>query len=160
MSRKAVYLMMLVLAAVLVGCAQGVTALAPPEIRYGQDVCAGCNMVIEGPRFAAAYTHEIGTGNFESLPFDDIGGMVRFSAMHPDHQVVRWWVHDYNTEEWVDGSTAYYVASENIQSPMGFGLAALAQQADAEALAAETGGTVLDWEGLREHVAAMGNKQP
>jgi nitrous oxide reductase accessory protein NosL len=60
----------------------------------------------------------------------------------------------------LDAATAFYVASENIQSPMGFGLAALAQQADAEQLAAETGGTVLNWEGLRAHVAAMGNKQP
>ena len=39
----------------LAACAQGATELNPPEIRYGEDVCADCNMIISDPRFASAY---------------------------------------------------------------------------------------------------------
>lgn len=154
MSRRLMYLIGLALIAVLAGCAQGVTVPAPPEIRYGEDVCVGCNMIISDERYASAYAYEIETGRFESLPFDDIGGMVGYAKKHPDHNVVRWWVHDYNTKEWIDATTAFYMASDDLQTPMGFGVAAFAQQADAEAFAAELGGVVLAWEEAREHMTA------
>ena len=154
MSRRLMYLIGLALIAVLASCAQGVAVPAPPEIRYGEDVCVGCNMIISDERFASAYAREIETGRFESLPFDDIGGMVGYAKKHPDHNIVRWWVHDFNTKEWVDATTAFYAASDTLQTPMGFGVAAFAQQADAEKLAQEMNGQVLDWEQMRAHVAA------
>jgi copper chaperone NosL len=147
----------LILAAVLAACAQGESTPVAPDIRYGEDVCVDCNMIISDPRFASAYAYEIEPGRFESLPFDDIGDMVKHAREHPENKVVNWWVHDFNTKEWLDATAAFYVASENIQSPMGFGVAALAQQVDAEQLAQETGGELLDWDEARVHMAMAGH---
>jgi copper chaperone NosL len=157
MSRRLVFFIALALAAILVACAQGVSTPTPPEIRFGEDVCADCNMIISDPRFASAYAYEIETGRFESLAFDDIGDMLNHAQQHPENKVVNWWVHDYYSEEWTDATTAFYVASENIQTPMGHGMAALAQQADAEKLAQETSGEVLDWDKARVHMAMAGH---
>ncbi|MCC6454998.1 MAG: nitrous oxide reductase accessory protein NosL [Caldilineaceae bacterium] len=140
----------LLLALLLVpGCAQGIAEISPPDIRYGEDTCAECNMIISDPRFAAAYAHEISAGRYEQLAFDDIGDMLIHAAKHPEHQVAGWYVHDYESEEWLDATSAHFVASDAIVTPMGHGLAAFATAEDAQALAAENGGEVLTWEMLQ-----------
>ena len=131
--------------------------VGPPEVVYGRDVCARCNMIISDPRFASAYAYEIEPGRYESLAFDDIGDMLNHARAHPENSVASWWVHDYYTKEWIDATTAIYVASENIQSPMGHGVAALTQQADADKLVAEVDGDVLDWDKMRVHLAMAGH---
>ncbi len=50
-------LLFLALALLAAGCAQGTAEIKPPEIRYGEDVCVECKMIISDPRFAAAYTY-------------------------------------------------------------------------------------------------------
>ena len=160
MSRRLMVLLIvtaLAALAALSGCAQGSSTPTAPEIRYGEDVCVDCNMIISDPRFASAYAYEIEPGRYESLAFDDIGDMLNHARAHPENTVVSWWVHDYYTEEWIDATTAIYVASENIQSPMGHGVAALAQQSDADKLVAEVGGDVLDWDKARVHLAMAGH---
>lgn len=47
------------------------------------------------------------------------------------------WVHDYNSEEWIDAEAAFFVESNAIKSPMGHGLAAFADKSAAEQFAAE-----------------------
>ena len=44
----------------------------PPDIAYGKDPCANCGMLINDPRFAAAYV----TRNGQARLFDDIGCMI------------------------------------------------------------------------------------
>lgn len=139
---------------ILTACAQGQTEIAPPEIRYGEDVCAECDMIISDPRFAAGYAHEISPGRYLSVAFDDLGDMLSHAAKHPEHKVVAWYVHDYATEEWLDATTAFYVFSHSIQSPMASGTAAHASRAAAKAMAAEVNGVVMDWAGLRDRFAA------
>lgn len=157
MVRSSIVLLFVVALAVLAGCAQGSSTPAAPEIHFGEDVCADCNMIISDPRFASAYAYEIEPGRYESLAFDDIGDMLGHARNHPENTVVNWWVHDYYSEEWIDATTAIYVASENIQSPMGHGVAAFAQQADAETLAQEMEGEILDWDKVRVHLAMAGH---
>ncbi len=41
---------------------------------------------------------------------------------------VGWWVHDYQSEEWIDATTAWYVVGEQIKSPMNHGMAAFGTQ--------------------------------
>lgn len=152
MLRKRFSLGILLLSLLLaLGCAEGSTLIAPPEIRYGEDLCAQCNMVISDPRYAAGYVYAIGNGRYQSLAFDDIGDLLAHHRSHPEHSVVAWYVHDYHSEAWLDATTAYYVVSAAIHSPMGHGIAAHAAKADAEAMAATTTGEVLHWEALLTH---------
>ncbi len=138
------------LALLAAGCAQGTAEIKPPEIRYGEDVCVECIMIISDPRFAAAYTYEVSPGRYENQLFDDIGDMLIWADKHPEHNVVAWWVHDYNSEEWVDGAKAIYMFSHNLQTPMAQGTAAFAALGPAQQLAEELDGEVFDWNGLLE----------
>ncbi|MEA3337071.1 MAG: copper chaperone PCu(A)C [Chloroflexota bacterium] len=140
----AVLVMMLFLAA----CAQGQTEIEPPEIRYGEDICIQCNMIISDPRFASAYVHEISPGRYESIPFDDIGELFLYADANPNHQIVAWYVHDYATQEWLDATQAHFVFSDEMISPMAQGTASHADLADAEKMAEELNGEVLDWDGV------------
>ena len=144
------FLFLLLLSALLLAaCTRGATEATPPAIRYGEDTCTECNMIISDPRYAAGYAYEIAPGRYESLAFDDIGDLLAHLEQHREHKVVAWYVHDYTTEEWLDATTAYYVLSNEIHSPMGHGLAAHASRAAAEALAQRKSGVVLDWQGLQ-----------
>lgn len=148
-------LLLLLLGALLVtACSRGATTAAPPEIRYGEDTCTECNMIISDPRFAAGYAHEISAGRYASLAFDDIGDLLAHLEKHSEHKVVAWYVHDYTTEEWLDATTAYYVLSDEIYSPMGHGIAAHATRDAAEVLAQSKSGLVLDWQELQAQAKA------
>lgn len=127
------------------GCAEGSSTIAPPAIRYGEDLCAECNMVISDPRFAAGYVYEVREGRYRSLAFDDIGDLLVHMAKHPEHTIIAWYVHDYQSEEWLDATTAYYVVGEQIRTPMNHGIAAHATEAAATAMAVNLAGEVMDW---------------
>jgi copper chaperone NosL len=145
------WLWVILAALLLLGCAQGSAEVSPPEIRYGEDSCAECSMIISDPRFAAAYAHEISPGRYQQLAFDDIGDMLIHVAKHPEHKIVAFYTHDYKTEEWLDAKGAYYVAGDAITTPMGHGIAAFTTEEDAQALALETNGEILTWEALQTH---------
>ena len=76
MKMRVTLLVMVVLTLLLAGCSQA-TEIKPPTIRYGEDKCADCDMIINDERFAAAAIREISAGDYESLLFDDIGDLVR-----------------------------------------------------------------------------------
>ncbi|NJN84192.1 MAG: hypothetical protein HC802_19220 [Caldilineaceae bacterium] len=133
----------------LAACAPGQTEAAPPEIRYGETICAECNMIISDPRYAAGLAHEIEPGRYESIAFDDIGDMLNHVKKNPDRQVVAWYAHDFDSEEWIDATQASFVVSPQIKSPMASGTAAFADRAGAERLAAEVSGEMLTWDELR-----------
>lgn len=135
-------------------CAEGQTVVEPPAIRYGEDRCSHCGMIISDVRFAAGYLYEVGEGRYKSVIFDDIGDMVHYAAEQDGQAIQAWYVHDYASEEWLDALRAYYVVSAEIPSPMGYGIAAFDARTTAEALAAEKNGEVLDWQGLQAHVAS------
>lgn len=119
----------------------------PPEILYGQDVCDSCGMIVDDARFAAATLLAGG----ETRKFDDIGDMLTYHLDHPEAQVQAWFVHDYATESWIRGETAYFVKS-HLHTPMGSGTVAFEDQAAAKAFADETGGVVYDLNELRVEV--------
>jgi copper chaperone NosL len=142
--------MVLMMAALLLAnCAQRSAIAAPPEIHYGEDLCAHCNMIISDPRFAASVAFEIEPGHYESLAFDDIGDMLAEAAGHPERSVAAYYVHDYTTEEWLDATEAHFVVSAAIPSPMGSGIAAHATAGAAAAQAAELQGQIVTWTELQ-----------
>jgi len=151
MMRKRLWLLLLVVGLLLSACAHGETTPSPPTIRYGEDLCAECNMIISDPRYAAGYAYAVSAGRYESIAFDDIGDLLTHMAKHPERAIVAWYVHDYESEEWLDATTAYYVVSEQIISPMGHGISAHATRAAAEQMAQAKQGKVFDWQGLQAH---------
>lgn len=129
-----------VLILVLPGCGKQ-DLNKPPKIRYGQDICADCRMIIAEPRFAAAAVSETG----EVFKFDDIGCAARYAD---SAKVVpaRLWVHDFLTEQWVDGKAAVFVHSGNLVTPMGYGLAAFSGLEDADKFNEKEKGQSVSWE--------------
>ncbi|MCL4834769.1 MAG: nitrous oxide reductase accessory protein NosL [Caldilineaceae bacterium] len=128
----------------------------PPEIVYGEDVCDQCGMIISDDRFAAALTLEKAANDYEQLLFDDAGEMFAYVAEdNGQSKIASWFVHDYNSREWLAGEVAWYVLADSLRTPMGFGIAALAQEAEARALAMEWGGEVLTFAQVMEKVGGM-----
>lgn len=128
----------------------------PPEIVYGEDVCDQCGMIISDDRFAAALVIEKAANDFQYLLFDDAGEMFAFVAEdNGQSKIASWFVHDYNSREWLDATSAWFVVADSLQTPMGFGIAASAQELEAQALAQESGGEVLSFAQAREQMGGM-----
>jgi len=128
---------------VMLGCQSSAQFDKPPDIRYGEDVCDECRMIINEPRFAAAYVTRQG----EVRRFDDIGDMVQYHRKHAE-EVAVFWVHDFETEEWLRADQAVFVISSEIHTPMGHGIVAVRDRGRAERLMASLRGKVLTWQEL------------
>jgi copper chaperone NosL len=144
--RKVLLLTLLVLSfGLLAACGSGPDFDEPPDIRYGEDVCDRCLMIINEARYAAAYVTTDGTARL----FDDIGGMVA-SIDEAKEDVAVFWVHDYYTEEWLKAGEAVYVESDDLVTPMGFGIVAFSERDRAEEWATEQAGEVRSYSDLFE----------
>jgi len=139
MIRRAILLLAALTLLLLAGCGQTANVEEPPEIVYGQDVCERCGMIISEEKYAAAYWTEGG----EARRFDDIGGMLAYNS-ELSEDVASYWVHDFANGEWIRAEGAYYVLTSDLMTPMGFGIAAFADEQQALALAyGQEGVTVL-----------------
>ena len=130
----------------IVSCKDG-TQEGPVKIHYGEDVCDRCKMIISEERFSAQYILPKG----ESRKFDDIGCMMLYTAKGEAGageagDISAYYVKDYNSGGWIDGGGAYYVMSKNIRTPMGYGIAALRDEAQAGVLAGHEDGGVLGFD--------------
>lgn len=149
MKKFAFFLFLSLLLALTAACGADTNRDEPPEIVYGQDTCDLCEMLIDDPRFAAAYVTEAG----EVRRFDDIGDML-VDAQEQQAAVYRYWVHDYGSEAWVDAAQATFVRQPEMVTPMGWGVAAFATPADAGAFLEARGGRLLSLEDLHQAIAA------
>jgi copper chaperone NosL len=101
------------------GC--GADTGRPPSIRYGEDACARCRMIISDDRFAAALV----TRDGETMRFDDVGCLVEHEAGRPSSPAAAaCWVRDSTGGGWLDARAATYVRSPEGRSPMAYGLTA------------------------------------
>ena len=114
----------------------------PPKVAYGEDQCDRCHMIISEERFAAGLVDQSGDARL----FDDAGEMVITVQEEGGLGEQRAWVHDYDSKQWVDATTAFYVDSHKVVSPMGTGIAAFARRDAADAFAGQNAGTVRDWQ--------------
>jgi copper chaperone NosL len=135
---KSLIILSLIVLFTLSACQSQIDLDQPPDIRYGEDICEECNMIISEPRFAAAYY----TGDGDARIFDDIGGMAIHHAEHQE-DAAQFWVHDYKTETWIIADQAYFVMSDNLQTPMGHGVVAFSERKQAENLVSEVGGMLM-----------------
>ncbi len=138
-------LLLLLSVVILVACQSQVDLSQPPEIHFGEDLCEECGMIISEPRFAAAYY----TTNGDAWRFDDIGGMA---VHHSEHQedVTQFWVHDYDTEEWIIADQAYFVISDQLHTPMGYGIVAFSDQARAQKMAADNNAMLMTFDAIMD----------
>jgi copper chaperone NosL len=147
---RIVAVFVLLILALLAACGSGPDLDEPPDVRYGEDVCERCLMIINEARYAAAYV----TPDGEPRLFDDIGGMAAYINEAPKdgvpEEVAVFWVHDYDTEEWLKAEEAFYVESEDLATPMGFGIVAFADKNRAEEWAADQAGTIRSYSELFE----------
>lgn len=150
MKHRSVWIVTLVLtlSTTLWGCAPADDGIHPPEIAYGQDVSDGCGMIISDPAYAAASVLKDGTTHI----FDDVGDMLKYHFERPDKTVAEYFVHDYQTQEWLTADQAVFVQSDSLVSPMGYGLAAFATREAAEAFASEREGQVWDLNNVKLYV--------
>ncbi|MCB0082360.1 MAG: hypothetical protein KDE47_15580, partial [Caldilineaceae bacterium] len=58
------WLWLVVIGLIVSACARGDAKPNPPAIRYGEDACAECNMIINDVRYAAGYAYEISPGRY------------------------------------------------------------------------------------------------
>ena len=137
--RKAVIIS--VLLALTLGACGTTEASGPPEIDYGRDICEQCGMSIDDERFAAGYRLSDGTERV----FDDVGGLLVFVKDSTELADAEVWVHDYQTEIWVRSEDAYFVQTNEVTSPMGFGILCFSDEDRAASFAAEAGDDVLTW---------------
>lgn len=101
----------------MIGCAPDLPS-GPVEIVWDQEVCAECRMHIGEPHFAA----QLQTREGEVHSFDDVGCMIRYrDANRP--RIHAMWLRDSGSDGWLRYEEAAFV--EAVQSPMGYGLAAV-----------------------------------
>ena len=152
-------LMLLTMLLVVACGAPAITPQTPPEIVYGEDVCDHCGMIINDERFAAGVVIQTQPDQYEHRIFDDIGDMFAYAqAANTDDgdepiQIVSYFVHDYQSQAWLDANQAHFVKADTSSTPMGSGLAAFANQEEADAQALAWQGTVLDFETALHQIA-------
>ena len=118
-------------------------------------------MILSDDRYAAAVV-TIHKGERHEYLYDDLGEML---AHPPSTQGdVKQWARDNQTRQWIDASTAYYVRSRRLHTPMGYGVVAFANLQDAEALRDKIEGELLALSDLSntDHLgpdAASGDQQ-
>ncbi|MCK5710983.1 MAG: nitrous oxide reductase accessory protein NosL [Deltaproteobacteria bacterium] len=111
----------------------------PVKIYYGEDICERCKMIISEKDFAAQY--QVSTG--KTVKFDDLGCMFHYMDGANKAQMSAVYVMDYDSKQWVDGESAYYVWTENISTPMGHGVVALKDSREAAELSNKEKGKYL-----------------
>jgi len=102
-------------------------------------------MAISQKKYAAELVDHDGT----AFKFDDIGCMFRFVKQRAlKDKVEAWFVTDYRSQRWLPAENATYVKAAALPSPMGSGLIALANRADAEEYSQRYQGRILTFEDL------------
>ena len=134
-------LLVLLVIFVCAGCTPAQGEVKPPEILYGEDICEICGMIISEARFASACV----TTDGQEHIFDGIGEMLVFYHDQEQDTILQCFVHDYVTEGWLVAEEATFVLSDNIHTPMGFGIVAVGTRESADTLALESGGKTHTW---------------
>ena len=139
-------------AAVALAGFAGLSALRPaprsgPEpLRYGADACSRCRMLLSEPGFAG----EMRSARGELTRYDDVGCLLR-ALRESRTETPEAWVEDHQTRALVPLLKAALVAGKRVRTPMGHGIVAFADQAQARAFAEEHGARIIPLEELLRH---------
>ena len=120
---------------VLAACSRGPSP--PVAVDTRNDRCGWCRMAVSDARFAA----QLVSPSEEPRFFDDVGCLATFlkSGGAPVKGQIAY-VADHRTKAWVRASEAVYARKPGLQSPMGSGFVAHADEASRAADADAAGG--------------------
>ena len=89
--------------------------------------------------------------------FDAIECLANFKETKKDMSFAFLLVNDYHSPKGlIDASTAHYLISKNLPSPMGAYLTAFREKSAAEELQSAKGGEVFDWDGVQAYLKETG----
>ena len=129
-----------IIAFVVTGCNH-----KPEKIASGKDSCSECKMTIMDPKFGA----EIVTKKGKIYKFDDVHCIATFMkrrAVEMDNIHQTLFVNYNQDDEFIKVSTAEFVVSSQLKSPMGGNAVAFKTRAEAEQKASEIDGSkVTNW---------------
>ncbi|NNM23830.1 MAG: hypothetical protein HKO54_09765 [Flavobacteriaceae bacterium] len=120
--------------------------LEPKKINFGEDSCYYCSMTIVDRQHAA----QLITKKGKVYNFDAAECMINALSDFEEAEIGRYLVTDYETpEKLIDATSATFIVSPEIPSPMRANLAALASQANAVSLQQSKSGELYSWEEIQ-----------
>ena len=123
-------------------------SVEPAKISYGSDACHFCKMTIVEETHAA----EIVTSKGKSFKYDAIECLLNDLENHESQSVALFLVTDYLTpQKLIDATTATFLISKSIQSPMVANLTAFENLKDAEEYGKNENDKIFDWTDLQKH---------
>ncbi len=130
--------------------------VGPKPINYGSDSCDYCSMTIVDRQHAA----EIVTKKGKASKFDAVECMINYDREHSENPVALYLTADFNSPgELIDATTATYLQSEALSSPMGANISAFSNRAAAVEKLQQYGGKLYDWEELKDLENTVGIKE-
>ena len=119
----------------------------PKPIEYGADVCEFCKMTIVDPQHGA----EVVTKKGRVYKFDAIECMVNYLAQQGPESFALFLTNNYmQPGALTDATTATYLISRGVPSPMGAFLSGFANETDARTVQTDKGGELFSWIQLQE----------
>lgn len=151
--RGVLSVVMVLVLAFQTGCTPG-----PRDLQMGQEECAHCRMLISEEAFASQVVMNRG----RTFAFDSIECMAAWVATHESPETMHSvWVPDFNEPgSWLDASSAVFLQSESIRSPMGLSLIAFGNEDSEESQRAASGGRMLGWSDIQQLVVEEWNLTP
>lgn len=138
---KKIFLVTLVFLLMNVGCNNG-----PKELAYGSDGCHYCSMTIVDKQHAALFMTKKG----RTYSFDATECMLNHLKGIDESTVSLFLVNNYDSPvETIDATTASYLISKNIPSPMGAFLSAFSSEEASKIAQEKNGGKIFTWEELK-----------
>lgn len=131
------YLLFIIVALLLYSCSKD-RGIKPADIKYGQDICTACSMIISEVPYSAQYILTDG----KVKKFDDIGCMIDY-IKHTNNELDKIsavFVRDYNSNKWIDAKEAHFLRSTLIITPMGHGIVAFISGKDLKDTKSKTSG--------------------
>jgi len=126
------------------GCSRG-----PKPIIYGTDACQFCRMSIIDPKYAT----EIVTHKGKVYKFDSVECLLHFGAEMGEEYISQFLGNTFDApEELNDLTSATFLISESLPSPMGANLTAFRGSLAAQKAREEHGGSLYDWEVIHQYV--------
>lgn len=121
----------------LVGCSEE-ASLDPVSIDENVDSCDVCSMGILDVDAATQVIMEDG----DPKMYDDIGCMITDLQQNKDMAIGKIYVHDYNSNDWIEFDNATFIQDEATPTPMSYGIIAFESQEEAESFQKENGGDI------------------
>lgn len=120
----------------------------PKKINYGVDHCTHCDMTVVDKAFACEYVTKKG----RSYPFDAVECIVqKMNQENNEANLAFILVSDFqNPGNLIPASSATYLMTPKIKSPMGANLSAFKSLEKAQKVQQELGGDIYNWQQLKE----------